>query len=87
VAVKAVANMKCLSLIGGMAAILVQRSQRVKRAMAGVKLKSREMMMLNTIMTFLGYAVLLLWAVSWTNFLHPVYNWWGVIVWAGETFK
>lgn len=28
----------------------------------------------------------LLWMLSWTNLLHPTYNWWGLIFWAGETF-
>jgi len=41
-------------------------------------------MMINTVMTFFAYAVMLLWAVSWTNFLHPVYNWWGLIYYLGN---
>ena len=40
--------------------------------------------MLNTVMTILCYVLLALWAVSWTNFLHPTLNWWGAIHYFGN---
>jgi hypothetical protein len=43
--------------------------------------------MLNAIMSFLGYSLLVLYCVSWTNFLHDKYNMWGFIVWVGTTFN
>jgi hypothetical protein len=43
--------------------------------------------MINAVMTFLGYALLVIYCVSWTNILHDQYNMWGLIYYIGESLK
>jgi hypothetical protein len=42
---------------------------------------------MNAIFNIFFVILMGLWAVSWTNALSDTYNWWGFMVWAGETFK
>ena len=33
------------------------------------------------------FVLTLVYCLSWTNLLHPTYNWWGFIVWSGQWWE
>ena len=33
------------------------------------------------------FSLAMLYFLSWTNLLHPTYNWWGFIVWSGQWWE
>ena len=41
---------------------------------------------MKTMSNIILFALTVLYCLSWTNLLHPVYNWWGLIVWSGKMF-
>jgi len=43
--------------------------------------------MTNVVINFFLIITFALWSLSWTNFLSDTYNFWGLMVWAGEFFN